>query len=232
MGLDMQHKDAAQVIHHKSAAFELKREPDADGTFEGYASVFGVLDQGMDVVEPGAFKRSLATNRKVKMLWQHDPSKVIGVWTEIREDERGLFVKGRLLNDVALGREAMALMRAGAIDSMSIGYRTVEATPDAGGRVRKLVDVDLFEVSVVTFPMNEAALVTAVKNEDGRFDPKLMERALRDVCGLSISEAKAFMADGFKALRAPRDVGASEAETEALLGLVSAIRQLKEKTHV
>jgi HK97 family phage prohead protease len=232
MGQIMQYKDAGRVIQHKSASFELKKEPDQDGEFEGYASVFGVVDQGMDVVERGAFAKSLGSGRRVKMLWQHDPNKVIGVWDEIKEDERGLYVKGRLIKDVALGREAMALMRAGAIDSMSIGYRTVEAVPEAGGRVRKLMEVDLFEVSVVTFPMNEAAMVTDVKNEDGRFDPKLMERALRDVFGLSISEAKAFMAEGFKALRAPRDVGASEAETEALRGLANAIRQLKEKTHV
>jgi HK97 family phage prohead protease len=215
------------TIQHKNAAFELKKEPDADGIFEGYASVFGVVDQGMDVVERGAFTKSLGSGRRVKMLWQHDTTKVIGVWEEMREDERGLFVRGRLLKDVALGAEAMALMRAGAIDSMSIGYRTKEAVAEAGGRVRKLTEVDLFEVSLVTFPMLEEAMVTAVKNEDGRFDPKLMERALRDVCGLSISEAKAFMADGFKALRAPRDVGASEADNEALAGLMNAIRQFK-----
>ena len=218
------------TIQHKSASFELKKEPDDDGTFEGYASVFGVVDQGMDVVERGAFTKSLGNGRKVKMLWQHDPNKVIGVWDEIREDERGLFVKGRLLKDVTLGREAMALMRAGAIDSMSIGYRTKEAVAEAGGRVRKLMEVDLFEVSVVTFPMNEAAMVTDVKNADGKFDPKLMERALRDVCGLSISEAKAFMAEGFKALKGPRDVVTSDAETEALMDLANLIRLSHERT--
>ncbi|PIY28411.1 MAG: HK97 family phage prohead protease [Comamonadaceae bacterium CG_4_10_14_3_um_filter_60_42] len=222
----MQHKDAAQVIHHKSAAFELKREPDADGTFEGYASVFGVLDQGMDVVAPGAFKRSLATKRKVKMLWQHDPGKVIGVWEEIREDERGLFVKGRLLNDVALGREAMALMRAGAIDSMSIGYRTVEAEPEAGGRVRKLVDVDLFEVSVVTFPMNEAALVTDVK---AICTEREFEAFLRDA-GYSRKEAAAITLHGFKAITGQRDAEADGAQIEGLASLAEQIRQLKEKT--
>ena len=218
------------TIQHKSASFELKKEPDDDGTFEGYASVFGVVDQGMDVVERGAFTKSLGNGRKVKMLWQHDPNKVIGVWDEIREDERGLFVKGRLLKDVTLGREAMALMRAGAIDSMSIGYRTKEAVAEAGGRVRKLMEVDLFEVSVVTFPMNEAAMVTDVKNADGKFDPKLMERALRDVCDLSISEAKAFMAEGFKALKGPRDVVTSDAETEALMDLANLIRLSHERT--
>ena len=103
-------------IRIKSFGLELKREPDQDGTFEGYASVFNIIDQGMDVVAPGAFTKSLGT-RKVKMLWQHDQSQPIGVWDEIREDERGLYVKGRILKDVAKGAEAMALLRAGAIDS-------------------------------------------------------------------------------------------------------------------
>jgi HK97 family phage prohead protease len=218
-------------MDHKNVAFELKREPDEDGTFEGYASVFGVVDQGLDVVERGAFRKSLGSGRKIKMLWQHDPSQPIGVWDEVREDDRGLFVKGRLLKDVAKGREAMALQRAGAIDGLSIGYRTVEAVAEAGGRVRKLMEVDLFEISLVTFPMLPDATVTAVKSDDGTFDPKLMERALRDVCGLSISEAKAFMAVGFKGLKAPRDVGASEADNGAQ-ALLLKLRQLQEIIHV
>ena len=174
----------------KSAAFELKREPDQNGEFEGYASVFDVVDLGMDVVAKGAFTKSLAT-RKPKMLWQHDMAQPIGVWDEVREDERGLFVKGRLLKEVNKGREAMALLGAGAIDGMSIGYRTVESMPEGGGSVRKLIELELHEISIVTNPMLPVAKVTAIKSEDGRFDPKLMERALRDVCGLSISEAKA-----------------------------------------
>jgi HK97 family phage prohead protease len=185
----------------------------------------------MDVVAPGAFRKSLNSGRKVKMLWQHDTREVIGVWDSLAEDERGLYVKGRLLKDVAKGREAMALMRAGAIDSMSIGYRTVEAEAEGNGRVRRLKEIDLFEISAVTFPMLPDAKITAVKNDDGRFDPKLMERALRDVCGLSISEAKAFMADGFKAIRTPRDVGVSGADDGAK-ALLLQLRQLKETFHV
>ena len=129
-------------IQFKNATFELKREPDSDGVFEGYASVFGIVDQGMDVVERGAFTKSLGSGRKVKLLWQHDMAQPIGVWDEIREDERGLFVKGRILKDVQQGAEAMALMRAGAIDSMSIGYRTIEAMNEGNGSVRKLMEVN------------------------------------------------------------------------------------------
>ena len=150
---------------YKTAHFDLKREPDGDGTFEGYASVFGVVDQGMDVVEHGAFRKSLGSGRKVKMLWQHDQGQPIGVWDEIREDEKGLFVKGRVLKDVQKGAEAQALLKAGALDSMSIGYKAIDATREgAGGGVRKLLEVDLFEISLVTFPMLPDAMVTDVKS--------------------------------------------------------------------
>lgn len=216
-----------QNLQTKTAAFEIKKEPDQDGLFEGYASVFDVVDQGMDVVAKGAFTKSLGSGRKVKMLWQHDSGKVIGVWDEMREDERGLYVKGRLLKDVALGREAMALMRAGAIDSMSIGYRTVEAVPEAGGRVRKLTELELFEVSVVTFPMNESARVTDVKSIDWR-NPRDVEQSLRDVWGISQSEAKAFIADGLRGLQAKRDVLAVQDDSEVNGDFMKQIRLLQE----
>lgn len=137
----------------------------ADGTeVTGYASVFGACDQGGDIVARGAYARSLAAlgraGRRVRMLWQHDPAQPIGVWDEIREDDRGLFVKGRVLTDVARGREAAALLAAGAIDGLSIGYRTVKAEKDANGR-RVLSDLDLWEVSLVTFPMLPDARVAA-----------------------------------------------------------------------
>jgi HK97 family phage prohead protease len=213
----------------KQAAFELKKEPDEDGVFEGYASVFDVVDQGMDVVAKGAFTKSLGSGRKVKMLWQHDTGKVIGVWDEMREDERGLFVKGRLLKDVALGREAMALMRAGAIDSMSIGYRTVEATAEAGGRVRKLIELDLFEVSVVTFPMNESARVTDIKSIRTERE---FEAFLRDA-GYSRKEAAAITLHGWKAIEGQRDAGSVDAEQdEVMTAFIEQLNTLKETFNV
>jgi hypothetical protein len=134
-----------------------------DGTaIEGYASVFGVPDQGGDVVKRGAYAASLealkTAGRAVKMLWQHDPAVPIGVWDEVREDDRGLWVRGRLLTEVAQAREAAALIAAGAIDGLSIGYRTVRAERDGKGQ-RRLIEVDLWEVSVVTFPMLPEARV-------------------------------------------------------------------------
>lgn len=216
------------MIEHHKAAFEIKREPDADGLFEGYASVFGVVDQGLDVVERGAFTKSLGSGRKVKMLWQHDTAQIIGVWDEIREDERGLFVKGRLLKGVAKAEEAMVLLRAGALDSMSIGYRTIEAVPEAGGRVRKLTEVELHEVSLVTFPMLPDAKVTDVKSIRTERD---FEAFLRDA-GYSRKEAAAITLHGFKAIAGQRDAGPDEAEAEAVAAFMTQIRQLQEAFHV
>ena len=137
----------------------------SDGTcIEGYASVFGIVDQGGDVVARGAYARSLGelmkAGRRVKMLWQHDPAEPIGIWEEVREDAKGLYVKGRILVEVERGREAAALVAGGAIDGLSIGYRTVMAERDGKGR-RVLRDLDLWEVSLVTFPMLPEARVGA-----------------------------------------------------------------------
>ncbi len=130
----------------------------------GYASLFGNPDRGGDVVEKGAYAQSLsqlsAEGRQVKMLWQHDPTQPIGVWDEVREDARGLYVKGRLLEDVARAREAAALIAAQAIDGLSIGYRTVKAVKNDKGR-RLLKELELWEVSLVTFPMLPSARVRA-----------------------------------------------------------------------
>lgn len=208
--------------------FELKREPDADGSFEGYASMFGNVDRTMDIVERGAFAKSLGSGRKIKMLWQHDMSQPIGVWDEISEDERGLFVKGRLLKDVRKGAEAMALLRAGAIDSMSIGYRTIEAVPEAGGRVRKLVEVELHEISLVTFPANERATVTDVKSITTERD---FEGYLREA-GWSRKEAAAIALHGFKAITGQRDAVADDARKAEAQAFFQQIRQLQEKFNV
>lgn len=141
----------------------------SDGTvIEGYASLFGCKDQGGDVVQKGAYGASLDRVRKasgsVKMLWQHDPAQPIGVWDEVREDAKGLWVKGRILTDVAKGRDVAALIAAGAIDGLSIGYRAVKAAKnDKGGRL--LSELELWEVSLVTFPMLPDARV-AGKGDD------------------------------------------------------------------
>lgn len=208
---------------HKSFALDLKKEPDEDGYFEGYASVFDVVDQGMDVVTRGAFTKSLGSGRKIKMLWQHDKSQPIGVWDEAREDERGLFVKGRISKDVAKGREAMALMRMGALDSMSIGYRTIKAAQEGNGSVRRLLELDLMEISLVTFPMLEVATVTAVKSIKTIRD---FEAFLRDA-GYSRKEATAVALHGFKAIDGQREAGAVEADNEGMTALRDQLNRLQ-----
>ncbi|MDP1576502.1 MAG: HK97 family phage prohead protease, partial [Cypionkella sp.] len=127
--------------------------------------------QGGDVVQKGAYAASLSRlttqGRAVKMLWQHDPTQPIGVWDEVREDAVGLWVKGRILPEVDKGREAVALLAAGAIDGLSIGYRTVRAERDGKGQ-RLLSELELWEVSLVTFPMLPEARVSAKgENPDG-----------------------------------------------------------------
>ncbi|MGO4907150.1 HK97 family phage prohead protease [Pseudorhodobacter sp. W20_MBD10_FR17] len=154
---------------------------------EGYASLFGKRDQGGDVVQKGAYAGSLkalaASNRRVKMLWQHDPQQPIGVWDEVREDGTGLFVKGRILTDVEKGREAAALLAAGAIDGLSIGYRTLRAEKDGKGQ-RLLSELELWEVSLVTFPMLSEARVAAKGDalaDTWRSVAQIFEDARRDL---------------------------------------------------
>jgi hypothetical protein len=135
------------------------------GVFAGYASLFGVPDSAGDVVMPGAFAASLARRgtNGIRMLFQHDASKPIGTWIELREDSRGLFVRGRLAADVLQADEIGRLLHEGAIDGLSIGFRAVFATRDRVTRQRRLMKVDLWEISLVTFPMLEGARVTALE---------------------------------------------------------------------
>ncbi len=148
---------------------------EADGAFCGYASLFGKTDLGGDMVMPGAFARSLQKRGAagVRMLYQHDPDQVIGTWTEIVEDARGLFVRGRILTDVKRGREVLALMRAGALDGLSIGFRSQGARTDPATGIRRLTRIDLWEISLVTFPLLPAARVTAVKSISALADAQL-----------------------------------------------------------
>ncbi len=133
-----------------------------DGHFTGYASLFGRPDLGRDVVRAGAFAASLRARgpRGVRMLWQHDPAEPIGTWLSLGEDARGLHVTGRLDLAVQRARELDALLRAGAVDGLSIGFRTLSATPDRAG-YRHLTAVDLWEISLVSFPLQPEARVAA-----------------------------------------------------------------------
>lgn len=158
------------LTKNSGVAIDVKAIRD-DGTFEGYGSVFGNVDSYGEVVEPGAFTASLVDARRkggrVKMLWQHDPNQPIGVWDDLAEDNKGLYVKGTLLKDVSpRAAEAYGLLKAGALDGLSIGYRVVESAPHADKQgVLALKKLNLKEVSIVTFAANERARVDSVKDD-------------------------------------------------------------------
>lgn len=180
--------DLETGLEQKFCRFDEELSVKDGAVIEGYASLFGDQDRGGDVVEKGAYAASLAKlaaeDRQVKMLWQHDPTEPIGVWDEVREDERGLYVKGRLLEGVARAREAVELIAAGAIDGLSIGYRTVKAAKNTKGN-RLLQELELWEVSLVTFPMLPDARVGAKGEspEDGlmREFAAVIQEARRDI---------------------------------------------------
>ena len=170
-----------------------------DGTIEGYASVFGVKDSYADIIEPGAFVKSLADHKVAgtnpAMLWQHNQDQPLGVWTEMAEDGQGLRVKGKLALDTIRGKEAHSLLKMGALNGLSIGFVSKEWSYDRETNIRKLSQVDLWEVSLVTFPANHNARITGVKNIDSSAITTLREaeKALRDA-DFSDKQAKAFIA--------------------------------------
>jgi uncharacterized protein len=135
------------------------------GLFTGYASLFGRRDGSGDIVMPGAFAASLKMRGRenIRMLFQHDPAEPVGTWLDIHEDERGLFVQGRLDKNVQRGRELFSLLEHGGLDGLSIGFKTIAAKQDRLTKTRRLLAVDLWEISLVTFPMLEGARVSAVK---------------------------------------------------------------------
>lgn len=184
-----------------------------DGIIEGYGSTFGNKDLGDDIVCKGAFVDTIAQRgpRGIKMLYEHNTSQPIGVWEELREDDTGLWVRGRLLIDtVEKAREAYALMKAGVIDALSIGYSVVNARKDHTQGARLLETLDLREISAVIFPMNEAARLTAVKHGELPTEREF-EAWLTQDAGLSRSQARTIIRDGFKALTTAKP-GAGDGE--------------------
>ncbi len=139
------------------------------GYFAGYASMFDYVDNQMDVVIHGAFERTLVENKsgqEIKLLWQHDVREPIGYFTSIKEDNHGLYVEGYLQQEVQKGREAYALLKSGAVRGLSIGYKVKDYSVDHKSGIRIINDLDLYEISLVTFPANEMAKITQVKAND------------------------------------------------------------------
>lgn len=199
-----------------------------DGFFSGYGAVFGNVDWYNDVILPGAFAKSLEKwaekNKMPPVLWNHNDGEPIGVYTNIYEDEKGLFVEGRLLiDDVPRAKSTHALLKAGAIDGLSIGYKTKKANQQTNG-IRELIELDLGEISIVTMPANEESLITSVKSklEDGEL-PTLpeFEKFLRE-SGFSKTQATAIAGKGLRHL-----LSESEEETNEAKSISNALNILK-----
>lgn len=151
---------ASDDLEIKYAAAQFSRI-DKRGVFTGYASLFDQVDLGQDSVAPGAFRKSLIARGAsgVRMLFQHDPSHVLGVWLNLKEDAVGLHVRGRLTGGVSKADEVRALLETGALDGLSIGFKTIKSRKNTKSGVRVLTEIDLWEISVVTFPMLPEARV-------------------------------------------------------------------------
>ncbi len=214
----------------KFCALDLKTV-DVAGVFEGYASLFNRQDLGRDVIMPGAFRKSIRRRGTggIRMLFQHDPAQPIGVWQRIYEDARGLFVRGKIMTEVAKGREVLSLMRAGALDGLSIGFRAERGLRNKQTGIRRLREVDLWEISVVTFPMLPDARVSRVKSVDGnRALPteREFERWLTQDAGFTRSEARAVIRDGLKGLDPLRDAGSGSGLSKVLAEQIAEAARL------
>jgi len=176
-------KDIGQRRETRSFALQIRATGD-DGAIEGYGSVYGVRDTYDDVIAKGAFDASLkahkASGTMPAMLWQHDPAQPIGVWTDMSEDEHGLKVVGQIVMETVRGREAHALLKQRALNGLSIGFMSKQWKYDTEQDIRTLTEIDLWELSLVTFPANSKARVTQVKAADEIVLPKDAERILRD----------------------------------------------------
>lgn len=212
--------------------FEIK-EVAADGTFTGYGSVFDFEDAYKEIVKPGAFRKSLATWKKrgalPAMLWQHNAREPIGKYTKMKEDGTGLYVEGKLMiESIELARNAHAYMKEGVVTGLSIGFNTKKAEYDTETNVRSLLEVDLWEVSLVTFPANEAAGIVSVKSASEIKTIRQFEAMLREQ-GFSDREAVAIASKGFSAVAAARDSQAASednaGEPQSLDGLLEALKK-------
>lgn len=185
---------------------EFKADVSEEGVISGYASRFGMVDLGGDAIEPGAYSEALK-RRQPAMLWQHDPASPIGVW-KAQEDEKGLFVEGQIAVNTSLGRDAYELAKIGALKGLSIGYQVKKAQKRGDGRLLK--ELDLFEVSLVTFPMQQEAQLESVKSEGLHRLKRDVEKLARDA-GFPAWAAKAATAEfAAKLGEGSRDAAAEE----------------------
>lgn len=219
----MTNKTMVVAFDHKTFAVD-----DTDERkFSGYANTFDLKDRAGDITQRGAFTKSIAKHAaagtKVKMLAHHDTTRPIGVWTSMAEDEKGLFVEGRLTQGVRDADEAYALLKDGALDAMSIGYRVVEEEYDRKTGANLLHEIDLHEISLVAIPANQESVVTTVKSDH---DIRSLEKVLRDA-GVSRKEAKAILAKGFNGVDEARDAPEDDSFNAKAEAQVELKRMLK-----
>lgn len=218
---------------HETRAYLLTLKAGPDGVIEGYGSVFNVTDSYEDVIAPGAFAATLAAHKAAgtmpAMLWQHDVEKPIGVWTDITEDATGLRVRGQLALETSRGKEAYVLCKMNALNGLSIGFVSKQWAYDAQSNIRTLTEIDLWEVSLVTFPANRAARVTGVKSDKQPITSiRQAEQALRDV-GVPADKSKELISLVKQVVIAERD--ASDAATQAAQRAQRLIQSMKEQRH-
>lgn len=211
----LQSRDSERPLQHKASHSEIvlkagADEGDPEGTISGYGSKFGLIDSYGETMKKGAFRSSLADWRKRKkpipMLWQHMGSEPIGAWTEFKEDDVGLLLKGHLILDLPRAKEALALIRENVVTGLSIGYMELEADPwwdpnRKEGEAREVRKVDLRETSVVTFPALREAQLDAIKARIARGErPSLreFEGMIRRELGVSRQEATEIAERGYK----------------------------------
>ncbi len=238
-------KNENKAVERMLVRFE-RKAADEKGTFAGYGSIFGNVDQGADKVVSGCFGATLdewkSRGELPAMFFGHQMYEgSIGDWLKMEEDSKGLPCEGKLWIDgqaVNKSVQAHRMITGTGPKGLSIGYITRKAERDERTGVRSLFEVDLLEVSIVNFPMNTQAAILRAKGlmfdfEGKLVDPRTVERALRDVLGLSASQAKAFMADGYSGLAEDRDDSSTgQLDESAVKELTVMLEEVVNKTSI
>ncbi len=196
---------------------------DEQGAFSGYATVWGDIDAYGETLAKGSVKKSLR-KREPAMLWQHDARQPIGVWTKLKEDDRGLLVEGKLALNATIGKDTYALMQMGAVKGLSVGFLSQSMEVDAKKNLVTFTEIDLWEISAVTFPALESATIDHVKSFFGSEMPteREVEQFLRD-SGLSKNQAMTFISKGYRACL--RDSGKEEKSQEDILRRITLLSE-------
>jgi len=216
------------TLNYKQLELKIEADSSDEGKIVGYGAVYDNQDQGGDIIAKGAFDKSLNSRPMPKMLWHHDPSQPIGIWEKAESDDRGLKVEGRLLTEIPQAKTAHVLAKAGGLDGLSIGYKTIDYSFEGKGedRVRNLKEVELWELSLVTFPMNTEATLTDVKQLQ---NPREVEQLLRKA-GVPNTFAKLIALYGFEEAmdRLNNDGRREGADSEKQADLLKKLQRRKE----